>query len=225
MSFLRRLFGSPPTPTPGDVYVLPSRGFLEVVGEAYHEADLDRVFHAGPAAQSDDVVATLRRDPTNVHDPNAVEVLIQGRLGGYIPRDLAGPWSAYLAGLESPDRVIQCNARVWRRHGEGYAHGLYYINLRIPNAPGEYLEAAEARQRRATAKAESEVAKAAARVAAAQVRVTAREAKVAAATGARALAVERKASGLCVSCGDAIALTGQRGRPPVRCDACRAAGG
>lgn len=210
MSFLRRWFGAPPAA----VYDLPGSGYMDVMGESFHNADLDRIFHPGPEPEISDVVATLRRDPRNRFDPDAVEVRIDGHLVGYLPRGLAGPWSAYLAGFEAQRRIVRCQAHVWRRRTPGYAHGLYYINLRIPDSPRHYFEE-EARLRRNAAETAT-----ATRAAEPTARSVARsEARATAA----ALRATRRADGVCIDCGGPIAPTGRRGRPPVRCETCRGA--
>lgn len=88
-----------------------------------HEAAQARGIGADSSPGADHVVVTLRREPTNEHDENAIEVLVPG-LGrgksmiGYIPRDLAArlapsidrgdEWSAKVLNVlvqpEHPDR-------------------------------------------------------------------------------------------------------------------------
>jgi hypothetical protein len=78
--------------------VLPGHETLEVVGESHYQEDLWEL--AG--GRSVDrircgVTAVLVPEPENVHDSNAVKVLIEGRLVGYLSREDA---VAYLPGLE-----------------------------------------------------------------------------------------------------------------------------
>lgn len=209
LSFLRRVLRT----RPAVVIDLPDGGYVDVAGETFHQADLDQIFHPGPEPEISDVPATLRRAPRNRYDSNAVEVRIQGRLAGYIPRELAAEWSSYLAPLEAAGRVVSCQAHVWRCHRPGYPHGLYYVNVRIASSPRWYLELAERERRRA----DEEAAAAMAKVVRADERAGAASSRVAAV----ALKASRKSAGLCVACGGPIAPTSRRGRPPIRCDLCR----
>jgi len=71
---------------------------IEVVGESYHQEVLERI--AGPKAaegKQHRVGATLRREPTNPYDSNAVRVEVLGQLVGHVARDKAAKVSAVLA--------------------------------------------------------------------------------------------------------------------------------
>lgn len=58
-----------------------------VVGEQYHQAELDAVTGGTRGEQGVwiEKVAELRPEPSNPHDPNAVMVLIEGQHVGYLP--------------------------------------------------------------------------------------------------------------------------------------------
>jgi len=109
---------------------LAARGLriASVAGAARHHAEaLERPALGGPL--------TLRRDPGNEHDPNAVQVLADGEQIGWVPREIAAelapeldadrPWSAValreqrlsprdprtgLTMLLAPDSVIELQA-------------------------------------------------------------------------------------------------------------------
>ena len=77
---------------------------LNVVREGFHQEHL--VAMCGPPRKQGyliPVAATLIREPENQHDRNAVRVEVDGRLVGYVRRDMAssvGPWMDK-AGLSS----------------------------------------------------------------------------------------------------------------------------
>ncbi|HYV14581.1 MAG TPA: HIRAN domain-containing protein [Conexibacter sp.] len=77
--------------------VLQGSETLEVVGESYRQDDL---WHLVGGFSADrirrDVSAVLVPEPENKHDPNAIKVLIDGRLVGYLSREDA---VIYLPGL------------------------------------------------------------------------------------------------------------------------------
>jgi hypothetical protein len=60
---------------------------IEVVGESFYRAALKRIAAAGGTSRV--LSATLRPEPSNPYDRNAVRVEIDGELVGHIPRDLA----------------------------------------------------------------------------------------------------------------------------------------
>lgn len=63
---------------------------VDVKGESYHQAELERV--AGPKdaeGKQHLVGVTLRCEPENPHDSNAVRVEVMGLLVGHVPRDIA----------------------------------------------------------------------------------------------------------------------------------------
>lgn len=115
MGFLRRLFGSTDTASPGAAsavpYVLADGHDLEVVGEARRQDELWRIVGQDPAAGQrvrHPVVAVLRPEPSNPVDPNAIAVDIGGLQVGYLSADDA---AAMVAGLRD----------LRRRHGRDVA--------------------------------------------------------------------------------------------------------
>ncbi|HEX7304360.1 HIRAN domain-containing protein [Lentzea sp.] len=90
----------------------------EVVGESHYFQDLRRL--AGKASTGErETIAQLRREPSNRHDRNAVQVLVDGRLVGYLPRESAAEYATSLKLLEKSNRIPECRARLWWRRGPG----------------------------------------------------------------------------------------------------------
>lgn len=157
MGFLDRFRGkAAPSPTVrGTVpIVLSSRGWLEVVGEASYQPELERLA-GGRTDQSArvPVVATLATEPTNRHDPNAVAILVAGCVVGYLSREQAVRYKPLIANLEAEDRIPTCSAVIvggWSRPGD-HGHFGIYLHLAEPHecvmrnqpAPGERVTAAE----------------------------------------------------------------------------------
>ena len=97
----RRLLGSPSVPaevaSAPRVAILSGSATLEVVGESFYQDALwDLVGGVCSDYVRQDAVAVLEPEPTNPHDANAVRVLIDGRMVGYLSREDA---AAYLGGL------------------------------------------------------------------------------------------------------------------------------
>ncbi|KIQ64638.1 hypothetical protein TR51_10430 [Kitasatospora griseola] len=85
-----------------------------VVGESYHSDQLERI--SGPeAAGEKQLVAELRREPRNPHDRDAIQVLIDGGLVGYVPKEDAPDYQRELKAVESWGYAAQCPARLWWR--------------------------------------------------------------------------------------------------------------
>ena len=155
----------------------------------------------------------LVREPTNTHDPNAVAVLLGGKLAAYIPRDCARQWSAFVAEHNAAGRRVRARARVWsvRQRGEAPIFRLY---LEVPEDPGDYARRAAAKAERAQASMD----RAAQREAEAAARIEARAERERANAELAALREQRRAAGVCVDCGAPIErVPGARGRPPIRC--------
>lgn len=84
----------------------------EVVGESHYGAQLSRVAGRERGGERE-VVAQLRREPSNRYDRNAVQVLIDGCLVGYLPREDAPSYHAELRVVEGWQRAATCRARLW----------------------------------------------------------------------------------------------------------------
>jgi hypothetical protein len=192
------------------VYEVPRGGYFEVAGVAHHKDEIARVYPPRRPDQDPvtrDIFATLRREPENRYDPNAVAVLLEGRLAGYIPKEKAPAWSSYLARLEGEGYQARVHARIW------IGSGTYYLNVRADDEADYFLPSEVAAREAELAQEEAErqdrrAAKAEARVAR---------------THKEAQSAEWRAAGLCPGCGGAVEpKSGGRGRPPVFCASCRA---
>jgi hypothetical protein len=110
---------------------------VEVRGESFHEPMLRALAdQAGPEIDGERLRATfavaLRREPENVHDANADAVQsMSGEPLGYLPRELAGEYSAVLAVAQQRYQVC-CDARAFGRlDGGGWNIGIW---LALPDA-------------------------------------------------------------------------------------------
>ncbi len=97
-SLVRRLFGRPASsPLVIQATVFPGDETLEVVGESQYQ---DALWEIAGGIRRDPVRhpadAVLLPEPDNPYDPNAIRVLIDGRVVGYLSRDDA---AVYLPGL------------------------------------------------------------------------------------------------------------------------------
>lgn len=105
MGFLRRLLGRGDTAepdrrrAPGVPVILGGKETLEVVGESHYQAALWALVGGdrGERVRSH-AVGVLSREPGNPEDENAIQVLIEGHLVGYLSREDA---VLYLPGLKS----------------------------------------------------------------------------------------------------------------------------
>jgi hypothetical protein len=112
MGFLDRVLGRTARPTMSEypdiagAAVLSGHDTLEVVGESHYQDDL---WHLAGGFSVDRircaVTAVLVPEPRNPHDRNAVKVLVDGRLVGYLSREDA---AAYLPGLQRLRATHNC---------------------------------------------------------------------------------------------------------------------
>jgi hypothetical protein len=108
----------------------------EVVGESHYGMQLNKV--AGREQEGErKVLAELRREPSNRHDRNAVQVLIDGGLVGYLPREDALLYQPELTTVEGRGRPAFCRARLWWRR-EGRREVFASVSLDLAR-PGELL--------------------------------------------------------------------------------------
>jgi hypothetical protein len=205
----------------------------EVHREAYA-----RLMTFGPERTYRDVAVELVHEPANPDDRNAVAVLVEGLQVGYIPRDYAPAWSAFIAEKNRAGMRVRASGQMWAVRGRGDEPD-FGIWLSVPVDPADYArweagrperEAAAERERIAREQARRE--RHAARERAEQERCSARKQVDAERRTARErerqaepdLDTARRAAGLCLDCGAPLKKTpGARGRPPVRCELHRAA--
>lgn len=75
----------------------PGQEDLEVVGEAHYQDELWSLCGGSPGdCIRHDIVAVLIPEPENPHDVNAISVRIDGKVVGYLPRQIA---ALYVSGL------------------------------------------------------------------------------------------------------------------------------
>ena len=119
------------------VHLARGRGFtFEIVGEASYQAALDAI--CGGKCEDGyklPVVAQLCFQEDNPHDANAVVVLINGKVVGYIPRDLAPEMRTAILTLNPDERPVTCDAKVvggWLRDGGDEGHYGVKLSLSKP---------------------------------------------------------------------------------------------
>ena len=104
---------------------------FEISGESFHTRNLLSIFHNlnMNSASSQIVEATLSRDPFNEYDKNAVEVLVQDLLVGYIPKEQARKVSKLLDNpIDKGEATI--SAEVRRANEIGFSS--VNLNLKWP---------------------------------------------------------------------------------------------
>lgn len=118
------------------VHLASGRGFtFEIVGEASYQAALDAI--CGGKCEDGyklPVVAQLCFQEDNQHDPNAVVVLIDTKVVGYIPRDLAPEMRDAILKLNPEERPVTCDAKVvggWLRDNDEGHYGVK-LSLSLP---------------------------------------------------------------------------------------------
>lgn len=101
---------------------------VEVKGEASYQDDFRAIVGPKrPGGYAHAVTATLRREPSNRYDPNAVAVYVEGRLLGYVNRDDSAGMSLNLSRIEAafPGRPVTVSGRIvggWERSGGDSGH-------------------------------------------------------------------------------------------------------
>lgn len=96
-----------------------------------------------------DTTAQLVPEPTNPYDSNAVGCWVDGRLIGYLPREVAARYHSALAQFVRSGRVPTTNAHVWAREFDDYDYDYdtgrqtkqrkYYTSARVCLAEPELL--------------------------------------------------------------------------------------
>lgn len=116
------------------VAIAPGRSFtFDVVGEAHYQEALDRIV-GGKCEEGCDleVTAQLVFDEGNEHDSNAVGILIDRMVVGYVPREKAAEIRSEILRINPEQRPVTCNAKIvggWDR-GRGDS-GHYGVKLSI----------------------------------------------------------------------------------------------
>jgi len=103
---------------------------FEIVGESNYVAAIRRI--AGSSREKV-VLATLRREPTNKFDKNAVEVSVDGRQVGYIPRESAEEFHVPIQRVEQSGLTLTAWARVWFGEIDGRMVGSVRLDISGPS--------------------------------------------------------------------------------------------
>lgn len=132
MSLFQRLFGGSRATQADLEPVMLEGGFrVEVVGESNYQDALEAACGGRQRhGVEHDCIATLRAEPENPYDPDAVRVELDGRLVGYLSRGAAKAFKPTADRLAAAGRVGTCHAQIvggWdREHGD---RGHFGINL------------------------------------------------------------------------------------------------
>lgn len=106
-------------------------GFFDVVGEASYQKALESIC-GGKGIYSADrqCMATLLPEPDNPHDPNAVRVIIERRLVGYLAREHAVEYHQHLGAHPS-----SCGAKIVGGWKDDRGSGHFGVKLKIKWPP------------------------------------------------------------------------------------------
>lgn len=119
---------------PSPVHLAPGNGFtFELAGESRYQADLDAIC-GGKCDQGHKLscIAQLCFEEGNPDDSNAIAVLINGRVVGYIPQTLAAGLRSQILALNPGQRPVTCDAMIvggWRRGPD--EEGQYGVKLSL----------------------------------------------------------------------------------------------
>lgn len=135
MSFLKRLFGGKPAPELPTIELPKSRGFpLDVVGESNYQTTIERICGPRTREGEDRVVnARLVLEDANPYDANAVRVEINGQRVGYLSRENAPVYRAWLAAHGHGQVIGACQAKIkggWQR-GDDVGHYGVYLSVKL----------------------------------------------------------------------------------------------
>ena len=120
-----------------------------VVGEVHYQASLKALSARHTESGGNTIyrgLAALRPEPTNPHDANAIQVLVDGNLVGYLDRDTAGKLQSSLIDIEKRlgvYAVVPCRISGGGRRSNGEAVPLGVV---LNFAPGQIARAAKARK-------------------------------------------------------------------------------
>ncbi len=106
MGLLNFIRGAAPAPRPRPVTGPQAR--LHIVGEAGYQPYIKKL-----AKRSRRVQIVLRAEPENPYDHNAVAVLVEGSVVGYLARDLAPQWQPVVLAAESEGFLVTGPAEIW----------------------------------------------------------------------------------------------------------------
>ena len=141
MGILDRLFGGAKPDrlvTAIDAASLEAQGRrrkIEIVGERFRQQALVAIAgRKGDDPVNMPHVAALVPEPTNRHDPNAVQVIIDGRHVGYLSREQAVGYHSMMASIDEPGRALaNIEARIYggRISDNGWVNN-YEVSIYLP---------------------------------------------------------------------------------------------
>lgn len=101
---------------------------FEIVGEASYQSELKQIAGSNPDGVEYYCTATLRAEPSNKYDPNAIKVVIEGKTVGYISRRETSLVHPHLRrGSLTCDAVVVGG---WHRGDDDRGH--YGVKLDLP---------------------------------------------------------------------------------------------
>jgi hypothetical protein len=85
----------------------------QTVGESHYFGELRKIVGQARSSGEREIIAALRREPSNKFDRNAIQVTVEGRVVGYLPREDASSYQIPLQLLERQGCSAVCKARLW----------------------------------------------------------------------------------------------------------------
>jgi hypothetical protein len=135
------LFGPSPTQTPPEapqpIHLARGRGYtFDLVGESHYQDTLDALC-GGKCEEGHRLPLTVQLcfQEDNPHEPNAIAVLVDREVVGYVPRHLAARMRDELLKLNPAERPVTCDAKIvggWRRADEDEGHYGVKLSLSQP---------------------------------------------------------------------------------------------
>ena len=135
---------------------------MTVAGQFYRQDALQRLAATHLAGPDGKLVATgvVKRDPANEHDKNAVRVLVDGYVIGFLPADAAATWQKLLSEYERQGRLLvgivtlqagkaggELYARISLRPlADGFDSGIVESRAKASDAARKKADAARAKQ-------------------------------------------------------------------------------
>jgi hypothetical protein len=151
MSFLSRLFGpralvARPAQDKTPTYVAAPNGHIEALGTNYHLDALRAWLRPGANPTTTEAQVELVREPDDRHDPNAVAIVKDRAVLGYMPKEYAAAWSQFIDDKNTLGQRVVATASAWARWGPGDREPHIHLGVKVPHDPAEYaaLEAAAA---------------------------------------------------------------------------------
>ena len=114
-----------------EIIRLTKGGFFEVVGEASYQDALEKICGGRDLYSAEhQCQALLLPEPSNPHDPNAVQVIVDRKVVGYLARKHAAEYHHYI-GM----KASSCDAKIVGGWDDGETIGHFGIKLKIKWPP------------------------------------------------------------------------------------------